>query len=567
MIVKKLQNIFSLIEKKKKSFFILNFFFIINSIFELLGVSIVVWYSTLVFSNNAIFLTKLNFIENWNLNYDLLGYYIIILFFIKFLINILNNYFIMFFCLSAERKIKSNILAKITKLNYLSFIKKNSSFYFNYYINISTQFSNSVLLNLLNLISNIIICIGIIFFLFFLNFKLTLIFSISFFIIYIFSYLISKNKIKKLGTEINNNNKKIFQNLREMLSDFKSSIIYNNFSLFMDKLDRLIYLNNFKILIKRILVILPKHVFEFLIVIFFITIMISAKSGITQNELMVTIVTFGFSSLRLIPCLNAINVSLLELKFASRPVDELYNFLNYTLEKVENKNINQNEFIYIKNFENIVFQNVSFKYNEQELFETINNLNFNINKGEFVGIIGESGSGKTTILNLLSTLFEPTSGKILVNNIHNINKTSFRNLIAYISQDKFIIDDTIQNNITLGSNEKFNEKKFFEAVKKSKVNEFIESLENKYQTMMGETGVFFSGGQIQRIILARSFYNDKQLYIFDEATNAIDNEIQHKIFKDLRDNFNGKTVVVVSHDKTLLKYFNKVIQIKNGKLV
>jgi ABC-type multidrug transport system fused ATPase/permease subunit len=222
-------KIFFLIDKNFFSLLLLNVFFIINSTFELLGLSIIIWYSAITLNEKIDTINSFDFINSSVFSYEIIGYIIIILFVIKFLFSLLNNYFITNYCLDVDRKIKKKILLKLSQQDYLDYIKFNSSYYFNKFINISAQFSNSVLMNLLSLISNIIICTGIIIFLFYLNFSLTLVFSTVFLITYTFLYFISKKKIENLGLEINNNNKKIFKHLREVLDDFKSSYIYDNF--------------------------------------------------------------------------------------------------------------------------------------------------------------------------------------------------------------------------------------------------------------------------------------------------------------------------------------------------
>ena len=553
-------KIFFLIDKNFFSLLLLNVFFIINSTFELLGLSIIIWYSSITLNEKIDTFSSFDFINLSVFSYEIIGYIIIILFVIKFLFSLLNNYFITNYCLDVNRKIKKKILLKLSKQDYLDYIKFNSSYYFNNFVNISAQFSNSVLMNLLSLISNIIICTGIIIFLFYMNFSLTLVFSTVFLITYTFLYFISKKKIKNLGLEINNNKKKIFKHLREVLDDFKSSYIYDNFFFYIKKLDEITSTINRKILIKRMLITLPKHMIELLILVAFIVLIILTNSKIFSENLNVVIITFGLSSLRLIPSINSINISLLELKFSNKPTDELYDFLVYLPEK---KGITTS-LKSIDSFENIKFENVSLNYSSANSdINIIKNINFDIVKGDFVGILGKSGSGKTSILNLITTLIYPTSGKILINgsDILNINLKSYRNLISFISQDQFILDDTIKNNITLASKFPFDEKKFLEAIEKAKVNNFVCNLPRKFETLMGDNGAFFSGGQIQRIIIARSIYNEKQIHILDEATNALDKKNQLEIFEDMKKNLSNKTVIVVTHDKDLKKYFNKIIEI------
>lgn len=553
--------------EKKLLFFSLIFYFLLNFLFELVGLSTIISFSSIILdiNNSSTLIDKIPFIHLFSNNSVFLGIILIIFFILKFLVNFINTYLISLFCLTIERNLKYKILDKICKLPYLKFIDKNSSYYLNNYITISSQFSNSILQNFLLLVSHTIIAFGIFIFLLYINFYLTVIFTISIVLVYFLYYLLTKKKLEEFGDEINSNSKKSFKTLKEFLSDFKSSVIFNNFDFYTKNLNS-INLKNLKILLKKkILVFLPKHIFELLIVIFFISFTLYYQSlDYKTEDTVLIIITYGFAALRIIPSINSINQSFLELRYATQPINELYDLLSL-------KELKTNKFKLIKNekfeFRELKFKDVSFSYKAGN--NILNDLNLDIKKGDFIGIYGESGSGKTTFLDLLISLINPDKGELIINQEKLDNsdiKNNFRNSLAYISQNQFILDDTIKNNIIFRSKEEFNKKKFDYAIKKSNLTNLINSLEKKENTLMGESGNFFSGGQIQRVIIARSIYEDNQILIFDEATNALDSVTEENIFNDLKNNFQDKTIVIVTHNEGLKKYFNKIIQIKNGKI-
>ena len=253
-----LDKIFFLINKKKIQFLLLIIFFLIHSISELIGIGVIVWYSSIILSEKPYLPINIDFLHSISLDYLTLGYMIIFIFIIKFFINLLNTFLITKYCLNIELDLKKKILHTLSKFKYLEFISKNSSYYSNQFIFVSSQFANGVLLNFLNLISNLIITIGIIIFLLFINFKLTIYFASFFILVYALTYFLTKNKIQIIGMIINENNKIILKNLKEMLLDFKSSYINDNFDIFINKLSKLVLSSNNKILIKRILLSLPK---------------------------------------------------------------------------------------------------------------------------------------------------------------------------------------------------------------------------------------------------------------------------------------------------------------------
>ena len=175
----------------------------------------------------------------------------------------------------------------------------------------------------------------------------------------------------------------------------------------------------------------------------------------TEDTVLI-IITYGFAALRIIPSINSINQSFLELRYATQPINELYDLLSF-------KELETNKFKLIKNekfeFRELKFKDVSFSYKAGN--NILNNLNLDIKKGDFIGIYGESGSGKTTFLDLFITLINPDKGELIINQekLDNLNiKNNFRNSLAYISQNQFILDDTIKNNIIFRSKEEFNKK-------------------------------------------------------------------------------------------------------------
>jgi ABC-type multidrug transport system fused ATPase/permease subunit len=555
------------VSEKKKLFFALIFYFIFNFAFELVGLGSIISYSsiTLGISESSSIMNKIPFSDIFNNNSLFLGFLLVFFFIIKFFVNFINLYLISFFCLIIDKNIKLKILNKISKISYLKFISKNSSYFFNNYVNISTKFSNTVVQNYLNLISHSIITLGMFCFLLYLNFLLTIIFTLIVAIIYLIYYFLTKKKLEELGANINLNSKEMFKTLKEFLSDFKTSIIFNNFDFYIKNLNNL-NLMHLKFLIKKkILVFLPKHIFELIIVIFFISFTMFYQSmSYTTGDTVIIIITYGFAALRVIPSINAINLSFLELRYANQPIHELYDLLNTT--EAEKNNFKLDDKVDF-NFKELNFKNVSFSYNNGN--KILKNLNFTIKKGDFIGIYGNSGSGKTTLLDLLITLLNPDDGVVTINqeNVNNFaTKNKFRSSIAYISQNQFILDDTIKQNIIFRSKKIFDEKKFNYAIEKSNLKDLINSLEKKENTLMGENGGYFSGGQIQRVIIARSIYEDSQVLIFDEATNALDAETENNILKDLKNNFKDKTIIIVTHNLNLKRYLNKVFEIKNGEV-
>lgn len=214
---------------------------------------------------------------------------------------------------------------------------------------------------------------------------------------------------------------------------------------------------------------------------------------------------------------------------------------------------------------NVEFRNVFFKYNKKYIFE---DFNLNIENKEKIGVIGISGSGKTTLVNLLFKFYSPENGKILIDNkdIQNYNTKSLYNNLTYVPQETILLHTSIYDNIKIAKPSASKEE-IINAAKRAELYDFIESLEDKYDTIVGERGIKLSGGQRQRIALARIFLRDSKIVIFDEATSSLDNNTEFKIQKNIHKYFKNQTIICIAHRLSTLKDMDKIIVIDKGKII
>ena len=214
---------------------------------------------------------------------------------------------------------------------------------------------------------------------------------------------------------------------------------------------------------------------------------------------------------------------------------------------------------------NVEFRNVFFKYNKKYIFE---DFNLNIENKEKIGVIGISGSGKTTLVNLLFKFYSPENGKILIDNkdIQNYNTKSLYNNLTYVPQETILLHTSIYDNIKIAKPSASKEE-IINAAKRAELHDFIESLEDKYDAIVGERGIKLSGGQRQRIALARIFLRDSKIVIFDEATSSLDNNTEFKIQKNIHKYFKNQTIICIAHRLSTLKDMDKIIVIDKGKII
>ena len=307
---------------------------------------------------------------------------------------------------------------------------------------------------------------------------------------------------------------------------------------------------------------LPKLLIEQLIIILFILYFLYYYSFQSLDDNFFSKLIFlGAILIRLIPGLIRISTSYQAIKFASTPAEKIYQFfsLNKKIETNNNKKIEFNELIELKNID------YKFRgYNENVL----NSINLIIKKNQTIGIVGKTGSGKTTLLDLFLGLLKPSRGKILIDgqdHTFDLNQANWHKKIGYVAQNVTLIDDTIKNNIALGTIEKeIDNEQIATVIKKANLLEFITNLPDGIETMVGEKGIKLSGGQIQRIGIARAIYLNPDILCFDEATSALDYDTENEILKTILSVKKNKTVIIIAHRLKTIENCDQIIELDKG---
>ena len=215
----------------------------------------------------------------------------------------------------------------------------------------------------------------------------------------------------------------------------------------------------------------------------------------------------------------------------------------------------------------IAFNNVSFTYDDTNI-QALKNVSFNINEGETLAILGKTGSGKSTILDLIGRLYDIDAGSITINDteINQLNLNDLRDSIGYVPQDAFLFSDSIKNNIKFGK-EDATDDDVIVAAKNAQVHKNIINFNDGYNTVLGERGITLSGGQKQRVSIARAIIKSPKILLFDDCLSAVDTETEEKILKNLNKLTKGKTTIIVSHRVSSAKNADKIIVLENGEIV
>ena len=311
---------------------------------------------------------------------------------------------------------------------------------------------------------------------------------------------------------------------------------------------------------------LPRYILEFTGVfgLAFLAIIL-VYQNYDLKSFLPTMGLFAAATFRLLPSASRIVKAFGQIRFGFPSADLLKNELSH----LNSKKNADNRFEEKGNleFNNLSFKNVSFKYPNSDK-EILNDVSIDIEKGDKIGIIGTSGSGKSTFVDILTGLIGPTEGKVLLNGEPvDLNQKNWHKIIGYVPQFIFLTDDTIIKNIAFGVKENdLNLNSVNNASNIAELENFISTSKQGLKTTIGEFGVRISGGQRQRIGIARAIYSKSKILVLDEATSAIDIKTEEKVISKIN-SLSDKTIIIVSHRMSTLKGCNKIFEIKDGNLL
>ena len=371
------------------------------------------------------------------------------------------------------------------------------------------------------------------------------------------TFLLSNKYLIKWGSEAIKANEKRFLFLTQAFDAIREIKVFNNKDYFVNKY---FIPNRDKYKISTYISTVnsvPKYLLElgFVISLSFLLIFLNFVDY-NANKIIVIMGLFSIATIRIIPSLNKIFTSFQIIKFGYHAIERIYK--EFSLDNNRNpkiitqiKNHDDSNFSYL-----ISFQNVCFRYENKET-EALKNLNFEIFNKEMLAILGKSGAGKTTLINLILGLLKPSEGKI----ISNFSNPSF------VSQSPYLLDDTLKNNIALGVEEKnIDVERVKSCIKKVQLEEFVISLEKGLDTIIGEKGARISGGELQRLALARAFYRAPDIIILDEPTSSLDKITEKNILEILQSISKECCVVIITHNLDNADYCDRVMKIESKEI-
>ena len=468
-------------------------------------------------------------------------------------------------------KITSDFRIKI--FNFL--LNQEYSYYFKYgsqeiLSNLSqkTGAFTSVIFSAVNIFNAILISLAIVTILFINEPVYT---PIIIFIIILFFYItfkIRSSSVLKKGQNVNLNQNKMIDIFENAVGYLPEIIIYNLkkfFSNFLSNASRDTARSSSEI---RTISQTPRIYLEVFVLVFVVLLVFFSNFSERQIENNITyLAILAFGAQKILPLINSIYQLSVNFKGSVPTVVSFLTILennkNHPSQILENE-ATEKKLNFLSKLE---VKNLSFRYNEN-LPKILNNISLTISKGEKITIKGQTGSGKSTLVNIISGLLDPLEGKILVDDkeINFLTKTSWQKNFAIVPQTVFLSDSSILENIAIGYKlDEINLEKAKQAAKIAQIDSFIEELPNQYFEKVGERGVRLSGGQRQRIGIARALYRDASIIILDEPTNALDKETEKLVMESISNLGKEITLIMISHSNNLLQYFDQVIDLDKVK--
>ena len=498
--------------------------------------------------------------------------YLLILFFSSTLFLIYNTYFFSKFAEEVGNMLRSMLFKFFIFQKWVFHSQNNSSNYTKKIAYETTRIANLVVLPILQLnakvFTGLLIIISLIFYNPMVSFLCFCIFSISYWII----FRIFKLKLQIHGENLSIRQGRMYKVINETFLGIREVIIYGKQTKFTKKFFDNSFAYGRSQAVIHFLAHTPKHFLEFIafgVLLVFLFIFVSTTSDANLFKTLPVLAIYIFAGYKLLPIFQQIYQGFVNLKANNAAIENLKYELKSISSSEKTEEIKDDYSSRLKMEDNIIFNEVSYKYSNAKKI-AVKDINLEINSNSAISIVGPSGSGKTTILDLFLGLLTPQSGKILVDNkeLDAQNIRQWQNNISFVGQNIFLLDDTIKNNICFDENtNQIDEKKLQDVIEKSDMKNFIDDLKEGLDTVIGERGLKLSGGQRQRIAIARAFYHDRQLIVFDEATNSLDGISEKIIIDQLNLLSKNKTVLLVTHNIKLTKFSSKIYILDEGSII
>jgi len=560
--------------KRRIQLFLILSLSIISSILEVFSVGAIIPLLTILVSGDKsdLIIQLKNLITSIGLPSDSFAEII----FFTFVSLVIISTFIRLLLIITQTNLSYAIGADLSWMTFQSSISQKLDYHLNenssHLIGVVTSKTNQVvgkfILPTMLIVSSFLTLLFVCGFLFFLDPALLTLVIFIFSLTYFFSLWLTGKKLMNNSENIDKRTNEVIKIVQEALGNIRDIILYNDHKSYVSS-----FIKSDKKLRKAqssslILSSFPRYIIEGVaVLIFALYIGYEGSWGSESQEKFQEIIpilgALTLAALRILPLVQQIYSSFTFIRSGRAIVDDVLQIL-FLPPRAKDETIKTRESAFKKE---IILDEVTFGYISRD--SVIESLSLIIKKRQKVGILGETGSGKSTIVDLIMGLLEPSKGKIFIDDkeLNTISQTMIATLFSHVPQKIFLIDSTIRENITLGKGQPIDESLIFKILNTVQLADFITELKDGLDTRVGEQGVQLSGGQAQRIGLARALYRQSEILVLDEATSAIDDGTEKKILNALRNNYPDLTIISISHRSSSFNEFDRVLRIDNGKII
>ena len=566
------KDLLSIFEKKHLSrFFVLIFLMIVGAIMETFGISLIIPLIGTLLSDEFILpnqltsiIPALKEISKEQMIFASISFfvffYLIKSIYLGFLVYIQSKYIY-----SVQRHVSTSLYKTYLYQPYSFHLNRNSGEIISNTITESMQFALGFVSPLIYIITDILIIFFISALLFYVEplgaLSVMILFSIGSY----FLYFLSKNRSAIWGEKRQENEAKRIKSAQQGLSGIKEVKLHGFEEIFAEFFSKSTSISLNSAMKQTTLQGMPKIFFELLTVIAIsLLIFVLYNSGTSSSQLISTLGIFALAAFKLLPSVARLVTNIQALRFANPVINKIKNELG--LEPKQVLFTSNNNLIIEKE---LTLKDISFQYDKSENY-ALDNINLSILSGQSIGIIGSSGAGKSTLVDIILGLLRPHKGKMLVDGkeINSENIKMWQKNIGYVSQSIYILDDSFKNNIAFGiPKDEIDDEKINNATKLAQLETFINELPEGLNTFAGEQGVRISGGQLQRIGIARALYNNPSILVFDEATSALDNKTEKSVMDSITNLQGNKTIIIIAHRLTTVKDCDIIIELDKGSII
>jgi ATP-binding cassette, subfamily B, bacterial PglK len=569
--------------KEKKGFYLLIMIMVFGAILEMIGIGIIPAYISIIAFPEQIENYKWFQLINSNIYYDLnnkgvLIYWgsmvLVIFFLIKSIYSVFTTYCKVRFTHNRALKLSVQLYENYLNAPYTYHIENGTPKLLRNIIAESRMLSTKVLMPFVSLISQVLVLIGILIILIF-TVPLKILFSLlAFLVIAMASTILLEKKIKLLGVEAQMNRRTMVVAVKEGLEGVKEVKLLNRITEFSN---RLFLALKRVLMIQRIMMVLQQALPSFIELIVITGLLgvtvISFSSGERPEIIVPTLVIFTVALARMKGCMGSILKYYTDIKHNNPSLNVVYdgikNFQDNSFYGALNRNIKENSAT-LKRLsfkDKLELKGVWYKYPGEEKY-SLKDINLTISAREAIGIVGKTGAGKSTLIDIITGLLPPSRGQILVDGIDiHINLREWQNGIGYVPQSIFLMDGSIFENLTLGIKEsEYSNERAEYAINAASLTSYIEESADGLNTNIGDRGIRMSGGERQRLAIARALYIDPELLVMDEPTSALDNETESHVISAVNKLKGEQTILVIAHRLSTVQNCDRIIVLLDGKL-